>query len=86
MLKKGVERTLSKVGIQSYKYKKKKKTTLLHAGDVHGLKIPTIPSFYFFQKKQQQHSILIQSHVNRIILPAHKHLNQILWQHPRYTK
>ena len=28
-------------------------------GDVHGLKIPTIPSFYFFQKKQQQHSILI---------------------------
>ena len=65
MLKKGVERTLSKVGIQSYK-DKKKKTTLLHAGDVHGLKIPTIPSFYFFQKKQQQHSILIQSHVNDI--------------------
>ena len=38
MLKKGVERTLSKVGIQSYK-DKKKKPTLLHAGDVHGLKI-----------------------------------------------
>ena len=65
MLKKVVERTLSKVGIQSYKHKKKK-TTLLHAGDVHGLKIPTIPSFYFFQKKQKQHSILIQSHVNGI--------------------
>ena len=46
MLKKGVERTLSKVGIQSYK--DHKNTTLLHAGDVHGLKIPTIPSFYFF--------------------------------------